>query len=82
MSPTLNGSAPPSLTGSARMYWLIIFLLLVYLGVGVYTFVQALKMRANPAAAALAGLIWPLFWMVGKQEQERRLSGRRGGYLP
>ncbi|MDW8216841.1 MAG: hypothetical protein RML57_04490 [Acidobacteriota bacterium] len=64
------------------MYWLIIFLLLVYLGVGVYTFVQALKMRANPAAAALAGLIWPLFWMVGKQEQERRLSGRRGGYLP
>ncbi len=64
------------------MYWLLIFLLLVYLGVGVYTFVQALKMRANPAAAGLAGLVWPLFWMVGKKEQERRLGSGQRGYLP
>jgi len=33
-------------------------------------------------AAALAGAFWPLFWLVGKQERERRLGGRRGGYLP
>lgn len=64
------------------MYWLISFLLLLYLIVGVYTFVQALKMRATPLAAVLAGAVWPLFWLVGKQEKERRLGGGRGGYLP
>ncbi|QUW01470.1 hypothetical protein J8C02_11280 [Chloracidobacterium sp. MS 40/45] len=64
------------------MYWLISFLLLLYLAVGIYTFIQALKMRANPIAAALAGAAWPLFWLVGKRETERRLGGRRGGYLP
>ncbi|MFQ3582252.1 MAG: hypothetical protein SNJ62_09160 [Chloracidobacterium sp.] len=64
------------------MYWLISFLLLLYLGVGIYTLVQALKMRATPAAAVLAGLAWPLFWLVGKQEKERRLGSGRGGYLP
>ncbi len=64
------------------MYWLISFLLLLYLFVGIYTFIQALKMPGNLVAAALAGAFWPLFWLVGKQEKERRLGGRRGGYLP
>lgn len=37
------------------MYWLISFLLLLYLAVGIYTFIQALKMPGNLVAAA-----WPV----------------------
>jgi|GEM_PF-1733880 multisubunit Na+/H+ antiporter MnhC subunit len=64
------------------MYWLITLFLLLYLAVGIYTLIQALKMRAKPAAAILAGAVWPLFWLIGKQEQEKRLGRRPGGYLP
>ncbi len=68
--------------GGERMYYLFLFLAFVYGCLGLWTTVQALKMKANPAASVLAGALWPLFWLTGQNEKNRRLGGGNGRYLP
>lgn len=64
------------------MFYLFLFLKILYVGVGLWTTFQALKMKANPAASLLAGALWPLFWLTGQNEKNRRLGGGNGRYLP
>jgi hypothetical protein len=64
------------------MYYLLVFLAFVYGGIGLWTTIQTLRMKANPAASVLAGAFWPLFWLTGQNEKNRRLGRGNGRYLP
>lgn len=58
------------------MAYLMYFLLFVYGVVGVGTMLYVLNIGRNKMATALlAGVFWPLFWITGIDEQNKRMTG-------
>jgi hypothetical protein len=65
------------------MYYLIVFFAFVYAAVGIWTMFHALTaLKSNAPASLLAGAFWPLFWLTGQAERNRRLRGGGNRYLP
>lgn len=62
---------------------LFYFVAFLYGTVGVGTAVYVLtKAKSNPAAALLAGMFWPLFWITGQAARNRRLPPSDDRRLP
>lgn len=66
------------------MIGLIYFLLFLYAVAGIATAVYVLTTgtRSNGTVALLAGLFWPLFWITGQNQRNRRIGGGSDRYLP
>ncbi|MBX7221193.1 MAG: hypothetical protein K1Y36_14690 [Blastocatellia bacterium] len=63
------------------LYFLAVLYGLVGIGTSVYVMLNADKTRSNPFTALLAGAFWPLFWIVGQSERNRRMRGSNRGLL-